>query len=92
MPIYEYECAACGTPFEVRLSYAEADSADPACPRCGKARARRKIGRVQVRRGQSSGWLTRDQMMTAAGMADAAQSSQGSDPGHEDEHKHDHDH
>jgi hypothetical protein len=29
-------------------------------------------------------------MMTAAGMADAAQSSQGSD--HEHEHKHDHDH
>jgi putative FmdB family regulatory protein len=41
MPIYEFECGACGAKFEkvCRLS----DIAPPPCPKCGAADARKKI-------------------------------------------------
>ena len=42
MPIYEFECAACGKRFEDLVSL----SADPqkvACPECGKTRARKLL-------------------------------------------------
>jgi len=35
MPIYEYECAACGHRFELLVGRARTD--DPVCPVCGGA-------------------------------------------------------
>ena len=41
MPIYEYKCEDCGTPFEklVRAS----DPAGPACPSCGTAKVTQQL-------------------------------------------------
>jgi putative FmdB family regulatory protein len=70
MPLYDYQCAACGAIFEVRLTFAEADRARPACPKCRARKTRRKIGRAVMRR-KSSARLTRAQMEAAVKMAEA---------------------
>lgn len=41
MPIYEYRCEACGKGSTALL--ARWDSADPACPHCGKTELRRLV-------------------------------------------------
>lgn len=41
MPIYEYRCEACGK--ESTALLARWDSADPACPHCGKMELRRLV-------------------------------------------------
>jgi putative FmdB family regulatory protein len=43
MPIYEFECEACGKRFEELVSTAEAGVA---CPECGSERPRRLISSV----------------------------------------------
>jgi len=35
MPVYEFKCTNCQKPFEIRLSFAEYDSATVVCPHCG---------------------------------------------------------
>ena len=40
MPIYEYECPACGEKFELRRGINDSDS-EIKCPRCGAANPRR---------------------------------------------------
>jgi len=40
MPIYEYECAACGHLFERIMKVGEEA---PACPACGADRLRRRV-------------------------------------------------
>jgi putative FmdB family regulatory protein len=42
MPIYEYECQACGEKFELRRSISDNDS-EIECPRCGTAKPRRVL-------------------------------------------------
>ncbi len=44
MPIYEYQCGACGTEFEREQRISE----DPIkkCPKCGKQKAKRLISRT----------------------------------------------
>ena len=87
MPRYDYYCTQCGQTFEVRLTFAEADTAEPACPDCGALETQRLIGQVIVKRGLSGNALTLDQMQAAAGFADAGQTA--SSGGHE---HHDHEH
>lgn len=41
MPLYEYECGACGARFERLVSIAAADGAS--CPHCGAAQVRRLL-------------------------------------------------
>jgi putative FmdB family regulatory protein len=40
MPIYEYECAACGEKFELRRGINDSDC-EIKCPKCGVANPRR---------------------------------------------------
>ena len=40
MPIYEYECQACGTRFELRRGMNDSDS-EITCPKCGAVNPRR---------------------------------------------------
>ncbi|MBN1872815.1 MAG: zinc ribbon domain-containing protein [Anaerolineae bacterium] len=42
MPIYEYRCQECGTPFEARRSMRDADT-PIACPKCGSTHAKRGL-------------------------------------------------
>jgi putative FmdB family regulatory protein len=45
MPLYEYRCKDCGTEFEKRLSFSEADQL-PACPECASAHTQKRLSRV----------------------------------------------
>jgi putative FmdB family regulatory protein len=45
MPLYEYRCKDCGTEFEKRLSFSEADEL-PACPECASAHTQKRLSRV----------------------------------------------
>jgi putative FmdB family regulatory protein len=47
MPLYEYVCPECGTPFERLVSFSQAD-APQACPGCGHDKAVKKISRVAM--------------------------------------------
>jgi len=54
MPIYEYECPACGTTYSELMPIGAA--APPPCPRCGDETARKRLsrfamGRTDVQRG-----------------------------------------
>jgi len=40
MPVYEFQCRACGERFERKLSVAERDEAG-CCPRCGRRQTER---------------------------------------------------
>lgn len=48
MPIYEYECPACGAIFSELVPMATVDS--PACPRCGGAEVHKRLSRFAVGR------------------------------------------
>jgi putative FmdB family regulatory protein len=47
MPIYEYECPACGARFELRRGINDNDS-DINCPKCGAAKPRRVFSAFNV--------------------------------------------
>lgn len=53
MPVYDYECADCGT-FEANRRIAERDE-PAACPRCGETSARVTIGAPSLGRGGNGG-------------------------------------
>ena len=55
MPIYEYRCQDCRRRVSILLrSFAEAEKAAPACPRCGSQDLVRLISRVSVLRSEES--------------------------------------
>lgn len=54
MPRYDYICQRCDAVFETRLSFAEVDTAQPACPECGSVDCQRAIGRVNFVVGNGS--------------------------------------
>ncbi len=54
MPIYEYICPNCGRRARIRMSYAEYDRADPACPHCGSTGMKRRVGRVALARSEGT--------------------------------------
>ena len=57
MPIYEYECAACGARFERLQKRSDPDPVE--CPTCGKPKVRRKISAPAFRLA-GSGWYETD--------------------------------
>ena len=57
MPIYEFECAACGDVFERLQKLADPDPS--ACPQCGKPDVRRLVSAPQFRLA-GSGWYETD--------------------------------
>lgn len=52
MPIYEYNCPACGNIYEELKSVSERDNPPP-CPRCGGKKAGRKVSTVNGLRSAS---------------------------------------
>ena len=52
MPIYEYECKACGEKFEMRRSLGDSDK-EVRCPRCGAEHPQRVLSLFAT--GSSSG-------------------------------------
>jgi putative FmdB family regulatory protein len=50
MPVYEYDCRACGRRVRLVISYADYDRAAPLCPHCGSDNLKRRVGRVALGR------------------------------------------
>ena len=42
MPLYEYECKACGEMFERRVSFSQADQTQE-CPTCRSAETKKRV-------------------------------------------------
>ena len=57
MPIYEFECPACGDVFDRLQKLSDPDPTD--CPRCGKAGVRRRVTAPAFRLA-GSGWYETD--------------------------------
>ena len=57
MPIYEFECTACGNIFERLQKLADADPTD--CPQCGKSGIKRRLTAPAFRLA-GSGWYETD--------------------------------
>lgn len=57
MPIYEYQCAACGDLHEVLQKISDPPLTD--CPACGRATLRKKVSAVAFRL-KGSGWYETD--------------------------------
>lgn len=55
MPKYNYACHTCDHSFEIRLSYSEVDTAQPACPECGGADTARSLSRVNMQVARNGG-------------------------------------
>ncbi len=75
MPIYEYQCDACGHDMEAIQKMSDPPLAD--CPACGKPSLRRKISAVGFRL-KGSGWyetdFKSDNRRNVAGDADGGKS------------------
>ncbi len=85
MPRYNYTCQTCAHSFEVRLSYAEVDSAQLTCPDCGSPDCARGLNRVAVAVASNSGSdyrLTRGDLETAIGMSNALGGAAGGEHSH----------
>lgn len=57
MPIYAFECAACGHSFDRLQKLSDADPTD--CPQCGQAQVRRQLTAPQFRLA-GGGWYETD--------------------------------
>jgi putative FmdB family regulatory protein len=67
MPTYDYACAACGHRFERFESIH--DDAAKACPKCGKKKARRRLGTGAGLIFKGSGFYTTDYKKSSSGEA-----------------------
>jgi putative FmdB family regulatory protein len=54
MPLYEYECKACGEKFEKRVSFSQADETQE-CPACRSAQTRKRVSTFASLGGTASG-------------------------------------
>ena len=49
IPVYEFQCQDCGKKFEIVATLAEKEvGLDPACPKCGRMRARQVFSRFTL--------------------------------------------
>ena len=80
MPLYDYECAACGRRFEVLHGvHAEGPTS---CPLCGKGPVRKVITAAAVHY-RGSGWAKKERRTAAASKtgSDAGSADDGKDEG-----------
>ena len=76
MPLYDYDCAACGRRFEaIHGVYSDPP---PACPLCGSGPVRKAIGAPAVHY-KGSGWAKKERRAKpASASATAAEGGEGS--------------
>ncbi len=86
MPIYEFECTACGNVFERLQKLSDPDPTD--CPECGKPRIKRCLTAPSFRLA-GSGWYETDfkkdgeKKLNLAGNQDAPKAATGGEAGGE---------
>ena len=71
MPLYEYECDACGKRFEKIQKFS--DPAPESCPHCGKGPVHRQLSSPAIQF-KGSGWYITD--YSQKGKSDSAASSE----------------
>jgi len=55
MPVYEFQCQDCGKKFETVATLTEKEAGlDPACPKCGRKRARQVFSRFTLLTGSKT--------------------------------------
>lgn len=54
MPLYEYECKACGEKFEKRVSFSQADETQE-CPACRSQQTKKRVSTFASLGGTASG-------------------------------------
>jgi putative FmdB family regulatory protein len=54
MPFYDYRCQNCRRGVRLFLSYAEYDTAEPACPHCQSRRLTRRVTRVALAKSEET--------------------------------------
>ncbi|NKQ34096.1 MAG: zinc ribbon domain-containing protein [Chloroflexi bacterium] len=54
MPYYEYICRDCGKPARLFFSFAEYETAQPACPHCAGQHLKRHIRRVAIAKSEDA--------------------------------------
>jgi len=77
MPLYEYECGACGHRFEIIQKFS--DGPPDACPKCSKGPLQRLLSSPAIQF-KGSGWYITDYARKDAGKDAAKSSSGGSAP------------
>ena len=77
MPIYEYECAACGALHEFIQKFS--DGPKRKCPSCGKLRLKKQISAAAFHL-KGDGWYVTDFRDKGKGKADSAESAGDSKP------------
>ena len=78
MPIYEFDCAACGAVFERWQKYSDPDP--DVCPSCGATGPRRRISATTFHL-KGSGWYTTDYARKPAPKEGAAPGEGGASAG-----------
>ena len=78
MPLYEYECDACGKRFEVIRKFSE--SALDACTKCGKGPVRRLMSSPAIQF-KGTGWYITDYASKGKSGADGLELVKGPDEG-----------
>lgn len=72
MPLYEYQCAACGHRFEVIQKFS--DPPVEVCPSCGERQVSKLLSSPAIQF-KGSGWYITDYARKGAGAGDAADKS-----------------
>jgi putative FmdB family regulatory protein len=54
MPFYDYKCQVCNRRVRLFMTFAEYDSASPACPNCGATNLKRRVSRVAIAKSEDS--------------------------------------
>ena len=76
MPLYDYDCAACGRRFEV--VHGLHDGGPTTCPLCGKGPVRKAVSAPAVHF-KGSGWAKKERRSTARKSAEKAEKGESGD-------------
>lgn len=76
MPLYEYECEACGQRFELIRKYSDPEV--DTCARCGKGPVRRLLSSPAIQF-KGTGWYITDYSQKGKGATDASAPASSTD-------------
>jgi len=77
MPIYEYECEACGNRFELIQKFS--DPLVEICPKCGERKVHKLLSSPAIKF-KGTGWYITDYAKKGGGESESSKSGEKSDP------------
>lgn len=54
MPLYDFQCLACGTHARLQFSYSEYGKVQPVCPHCQSQKMKRQISRIALAKSEDA--------------------------------------